>query len=128
MREITREQYVSSVSDYEKLYLIEVCNGKVFLCGDIEYGGVQQIPRIEMMYFEMNTSLSFHDACSECRGFYTGGINFVEYNNEEKAKRCAVQDFLKLSIANAYISCSENEMFDIIYKYPHYQIYIIIDE
>lgn len=87
MKEVTRTQYISSVIDYEQLYLIEAISGKVFLCSDIEYGGDLQIPRIEMMYFEMDISLSFHNACSECRARYTGGINFAEYQDELSAEK-----------------------------------------
>lgn len=36
MKEVTKEQYLSSATDLEKLHLIQTDNGKVYLLSDIE--------------------------------------------------------------------------------------------
>lgn len=127
VQEISKEQYVLSISDYENAYLIQTCNGKIYLYGDIEYGGEVGL-RIEMMNFEMDTDLPFSEASSECRGYYAGGINFIEYDNEEEAKQYVIQDFLNLTKGAKYISCKSNDMKLLTHNYKKHLIYIVVQD
>lgn len=82
MQEITKEQYIERINDHERLYLVTTDDHNICLKADIEYGGEIGL-RIEMMEFKLDTSLTFWNACNECRCRYTGGICFIEYDYEE---------------------------------------------
>ena len=124
MREISIESYVKNICDYEKLYLILIDYDKVFLCADIEN---EENLRIEMMYFEMDTSLNFFESNSECRGRYSGGIYFIEYDSEEEAQKNIVKDFMSIQDdgEEIYLLCNENELEDILKNYPHKAVYVM---
>ena len=88
MKEISREEYISKINpektEYLNLNLIITEESKVYLRADIEN---EEDFRIEMMYFEMDTSLNFLEANSECRGRYSGGIYFEIYEDWEEGKK-----------------------------------------
>lgn len=125
MKSISRNEFILSVTNLEQLYLLEAFDGKVFLRSDIEYGGDLQIPRVEIMRFEMNTEMPISIACSECRSRYTGGISFMEYYNESEAISCALNDFLRLANDAVYLSCKENELSNIAESFTKASIYAI---
>ncbi len=125
MKRISRNEFISGVTNLEQLYLLEVFDGKVFLRSDIEYGGDLQIPRVEIMRFEMNTEMPISIACSECRSRYTGGISFMEYYDESEAIACALNDFLGLANDAVYLSCKENELSNIAENFTKASIYAI---
>ena len=124
MQEITKEQYIRSINDYEKLYLIVTENDIVYLKADIERGGDIEL-RVEIMDFELDTSLTFWEACGECRGRYCGGINFIEYNSYEEACANVLDDFLKLAPDSIYLQCDDNELKSVLEKYRNQSIYIL---
>lgn len=124
MKEITKEQFIQSINDYEKLYLIATENDKVYLKADIERGGDIEL-RVEIMDFELDISLSFWEACSECRGRYCGGINFIEYNSYEEACLNVLDDFLKFAPDSIYLQCDENELKCVLEQYRNQSIYIL---
>ena len=127
MQEVTKEKYLSSVTDLEKLYLIQIDNGKVYLLSDIEYGGDIGL-RIEMMDFEINTEFPFSIANSECREHYIGGITFIEYDTEEEANKHVLTDFLNLKTNAIYLLCFEYEFKKILELYLNKIIYILISK
>ena len=127
MKEISKEKYIEICKDYEKLYLITILADKVYLRSDIEYGGELQIPRIEIMDFEVNTLLPFSEACVECRGNYVGGINYIEYDSEKMANENALNDFLKLEPKAIFVVCRNNELIDIARVFNEISIYIIVE-
>lgn len=121
---ITKEQYVQSIYDYEKLYLITVKNKEVYLIADIERGGDIEL-RVEMMNFQLDTSLTFWEACGECRCHYPGGIYFIEYNTYEEAQANVINDFLNLSQNAIYLFCEENELPAVAEKHNNQNIYVL---
>lgn len=125
MKEITKDTYIASISDYEKLFLIHTENGEVYLRADIEYGG-EICLRIEMMDFDMNPDLLFSEACSECCGRYAGGITFIEYETFDDAQKSILSDFLSLGENAFYLSCSDDEMRCVAEKYLNNEIYILV--
>lgn len=127
MKKISRIQFISGVKDIEQLYLFEIVNSKVFFRGDIEHGGDLQIPRIEMMRFEINKKLPVSTASSECRSCYTGGITFIEYDDEEESAICALNDFLRLVNDVVYVSCGENELENIAENFTKAYIYTVLE-
>lgn len=123
MKELTKIQYIESVNNYEKLYLIINDDESVFLRADIEN---EETLRIEMMYFELNTAFSFSLATSECRGKYTGKIYFIEYDNDKDAEKNILEDFLNLNNDAIFLLCKDAELKNILPKYSNKSIYIVI--
>ncbi len=117
MQEVTREEYVKNITDYEKLHLIIVEDDKIFLRADIED---EENLRIEMMYFEMDTSLNFGDANSECRGRYAGGIYFCDTDEEN-----VLEEFLNIDGTAIYLICAEDDLKNILSRYKNTSIYIL---
>ncbi|WP_278245447.1 hypothetical protein [Ruminococcus albus] len=39
MQELSKEQFISKISDLEKIYLVELENNRMYLLSDIENGG-----------------------------------------------------------------------------------------
>lgn len=127
MTTLSKAQFISSITSLERLYLLETDNGGVYLRGDIEYGGDLQIPRVEMMCFDINTELPIDIACSECRSRYIGGITFIEYDDEADAIACALDDFLNLEKDAIYLSCDKNELTNISDSFEKAFIYTVIE-
>lgn len=126
MQELSKEQYISTISDLEKIYLVELVNDRMYLLSDIEKGGDIGL-RIENMFFEMNTLLGFQKANRECRGNYSGGISFIEYNDYNEAECNIINDFINLEKEAIYLSCFDTDMEKVIYKYPSKaRLYIVI--
>ena len=117
MKEVTREGYVKNITDYEKLHLIIVEDDKIFLRADIEN---EEVLRIEMMYFEMDTSLNFTNANSECRGRYAGGIYFCDADEEN-----VIEKFLNIDGNAIYLICAEDDLKNILSRYKNTSIYIL---
>ena len=126
MQAVTREEYIKNITDYENLYLIIVEDDKIFLRADIEDA---EVLRIEMMYFEMDTSLNFLEANSECRGRYSGGIYFEIYEDWTEGKKNIVNDFMTLYDDEEiiYLLCKECDLKNILPKYKNKIIYVMTD-
>lgn len=122
MKEITREEYIKNISDYEKLHLIKVENEKIYLRADIED---EENLRIEMMNFEMNVSLNFTDSNSDSRNC-GGKIYFIEYENYDTAKKDIVKDFLDIGQNAIYLLCDEKDLKKILQRYKNKMIYAVI--
>ena len=124
MQEITKEQYIKRINDYERLYLVTTDDHNIYLKSDIERGGEIGL-RIEMMDFMLDTSLTFWNACNECRCRYTGGICFVEYDSYEEAKQNIIIDFLNLSPNAIYLFCKDTEIQEVADSFSNQNIYIL---
>ena len=125
MTEITKQEYISLINNYELLYLVGIESEKIYLRADIEYGGDVGL-RIEQMNFELNTYLPFSEANSNCRGNYCGGIRFIEYCDEIEANQRIISDFLKLGNKPIYLKCCDDDIKNVINSYPDEQAYIVI--
>ena len=90
MKELTRQQYIANIDNYEKLYLIIVEDENIYLRADFEN---EEILRIEMLYAELNPALKFLDAEQEGRKNYCGKIYFIEYESNEIAEQNILTDF-----------------------------------
>jgi len=123
MQEISRE-YIENVCDYENIYLILTEDDKVFLRADIEN---EDDLRIEMMYFEMDISLSFSNANSDSRNC-GGKIYFIEYDNSENAKRDIFKDFFNIGVNPIYLICRDDDLGNILQQYKNKSIYVYIHD
>lgn len=124
MQEITKEQYIKRINDYERLYLVTTDDHIIYLKADIEYGGEIGL-RIEMMDFKLDTSLTFWNSCNECRCRYTGGICFIEYDTYEEAKQNVIIDFLNLSPNAIYLFFKDSEIQEVADSFSNQNIYIL---
>ena len=91
MKELTRQQYIENICDYEKLYLIVTETDKIYLRADFEN---EENLRIEMLHIELNPALKFLDAEQEGRKNYCGKIYFIEYETGEITEKNILADFL----------------------------------
>ena len=106
MKELTRQQYIENICDYEKLYLIVTETDKIYLRADFEN---EENLRIEMLHIELNPALKFLDAEQEGRKNYCGKIYFIEYETGEIAKANILADFLNLAEYDAIFLLYEND-------------------
>ena len=121
-------------ADAENALLIHIENGIPYLRADIEYGG-EIHPRIELMNFalvqdESDFSEKISDLNSECRGYYAGGICFIEYENEDVADNNFLYDFLKAyeeKTSPLYMSCKETALKRICTVFPNADIFLLVD-
>lgn len=140
---ISKDEYINSVSDKEKLYYIHTEHGIPYLRADIEYGGEIQ-PRVEL-FAEIYTtgfclvgsgcSLKFDnisDMVGECRNNYVGGICFIEYQDYETAEKKVLYDFMHFyekGVTPIYIRCIESSLHQLVQVFPNADLFIqIVDE
>lgn len=126
MQEISREyiENIRDICDYENIYLILTEDDKVFLRADIKN---EDDLRIEMMYFEMDTSLSFSDANLDSRNC-KGKIYFIEYDNRENAERDIFKDFFNIGANPIYLMCKDDDLGNILQQYKNRAIYVYIHD
>ena len=132
MKEISREEYISKINpektEYLNLNLIITEESKVYLRADIEN---EEDFRMEMMYFEMDTSLNFLEANSECRDEYSGGIYLEIYEDWEEGEKNIINDFMNLYEDDneeiIYLLCREDDLKNILPKYKNKFIYVMTD-
>ena len=124
MKELTRQQYIENICDYEKLYLLIVEGENIYLRADFEN---EENLRIEMLHAELNPALNFLDAEQAGRKNYCGKIYFIEYENNEIAEQNILTDFLNLADDNAIFLLYENDdLKKILEIYPNKYIFLSI--
>lgn len=116
MQEISKEKYVKNISDYEKLCLIIVEEDKIFLRADIQ---TEENLQIEMMKFEMNTSLNFTNSNSDSRNC-GGKIYFFETDSDN-----VIKDFLDIDRDAIYLICNEDDLKNILPTYKNKSLYVL---
>ena len=121
MQELTRQEYIENICDYEKLYLIIVEGEKIFLRADIEDA---ENLRIEMLHAELNPALKFLDAEQAGRENYCGKIYFIEYENSEIAAKNILKDFLNLADDAIFLLYENDDLKKILEIYPNKYIFL----
>lgn len=109
---VDRDTYKKSLINPERAFLLYVDEEhKVSLQADIELGGDPVNYRVELMDFELDPRKPILLTTVECRGFYCGGIKFIEYGEEiEDTSELAINDFLKLSDEADYLLCKNYDL------------------
>lgn len=109
---VDRDTYKKSLINPERAFLLYVDEEhKVSLQADIELGGDPVNYRVELMDFELDSTKPILLTTVECRGFYCGGIKFIEYGEEiEDTSELAINDFLKLSDEADYLLCKNYDL------------------
>lgn len=109
---VDRDTYKKSLINPERAFLLYVDEEHIVsLQADIELGGDPVNYRVELMDFELDPRKPILLTTVECRGFYCGGIKFIEYGEEiEDTSELAINDFLKLSGKADYFLCDDTDL------------------
>lgn len=109
---VDRDTYKNTIINPERAFLLYVDNeNKISLQADIELGGDPVNYRVELMDFELDPRKPILLTTVECRGFYCGGIKFIEYGEEiDDTSELAINDFLRLSDEADYLICEDVDL------------------
>ena len=125
---VDRDTYKNAIINPERAFLLYVDNeNKISLQADIELGGDPVNYRVELMDFELDSTKPILLSTVECRGFYCGGINFIEYGEEiDDTSELAINDFLKLSDEADYLICEDMYLCKIIETINNRYFYVYV--
>lgn len=125
---VDRDTYKNAIINPERAFLLYVDNeNKISLQADIELGGDPVNYRVELMDFELDSKKPILLSTIECRGFYCGGINFIEYDAAiEDTSELAINDFLKLSDEADYLLCEDVDLCKIIETINNRYFYVYV--
>lgn len=129
MIETDKNNFAKIIIDLEKVMLIETSEDEVYLLADIEN---EEIPRIEIMNFIMDTSLNFIDSNSDSRNC-NKSIYFIEFDENTNNEKI-LETFLKpqaylvslTNIETIFLLCSDIELKNILSKYKNKRVYIYV--
>lgn len=109
---VDRDTYKNAIINPERAFLLYVDNeNKISLQADIELGGDPVNYRVELMDFELDPRKPILLTTVECRGFYCGGIKFIEYDTKiEDTTELAINDFLKLCDKADHLLCEDVDL------------------
>lgn len=109
---VDKDTYKKSLINPERAFLLYVDEEhNISLQADIELGGDPVNYRVELMDFELDPRKPILLTTVECRGYYCGGIKFIEYGEEiEDTSELAINDFLKLSDEADYLLCKNYDL------------------
>ena len=109
---VSKERYINSIANGERAFLIYIDNNStVWLQADMEIGGNSEQYRVELMDFELNPQEGILLTTVECRGFYCGGISFIEYEkNTNSTFAFALADFLNLQDNAEFLLCEDTDL------------------
>lgn len=125
---VDRDTYKNAIINPERAFLLYVDNeNKISLQADIELGGDPVNYRVELMDFELDSTKPILLTTVECRGFYCGGIKFIEYGEEiDDTSELAINDFLKLSDEADYLLCEDMDLCKIIETINNRYFYVYV--
>ena len=125
---VDRDTYKNAIINPERAFLLYVDNeNKISLQADIELGGDPVNYRVELRDFELDSTKPILLSTVECRGFYCGGINFIEYGEEiDDTSELAINDFLKLSDEADYLICEDMDLCKIIETINNRYFYVYV--
>ena len=125
---VDRDTYKNAIINPERAFLLYVDNeNKISLQADIELGGDPVNYRVELMDFELDPRKPILLTTVECRGFYCGGIKFIEYGEEiDDTSELAINDFLKLSDEADYLICEDMDLCKIIETINNRYFYVYV--
>lgn len=125
---VDRDTYKKSLINPERAFLLYVDEEHIVsLQADIELGGDPVNYRVELMDFELDSTKPILLSTVECRGFYCGGINFIEYDAAiEDTSELAINDFLRLSGKADYLLCEDMDLCKIIETINNRYFYVYV--
>lgn len=120
MTRLSKPDFKSAIKDIESVFLFEVRNNRVYLLGDMEYGGECQTPRLEWMNLEIDKSQAIRHAVNDSRNS-GGSITITEYTENQTDE--ILNDFLSYD-TTCYICCNDGELQDICREFDNMKIYV----
>ena len=127
MIKASKQSFFEQIHNIENAFLLQINTDQIYLLSDMEYGGITENARVEMMRFCLNPSETILDEVSNCRGRYAGGITFLENDKElRQSIEQAKTDFLALSDTDTFLIC-ENDELKQLKKYEGKQVYIYVN-
>lgn len=120
MTRLSKPDFKSVIKDIESVYLLEVRNNRVYLLGDMEYGGEIQTTRLEWMNLEIDKSQAIRHAVNDSRN---SGENITIEEYSENQTDEILNDFLSYD-TTCYICCNDDEMQDICREFDNTKIYV----
>lgn len=125
---VDRDTYKNAIINPERAFLLYVDNeNKISLQTDIELGVDPVNYRVELMDFELASTKPILLSTVECRGFYCGGINFIEYDAAiEDTSELAINNFLRLSDEADYLICEDVDLCKIIETINNRYFYVYV--
>lgn len=122
----TKKEFQESILNGERAFLLYIDEkNKAWIQADMEDGGDPPRYRVELMNFCLDVTKPILYATVECRGFYCGGISFIEYDAENTID-LAVHDFINLSENAMYIICDDMDLSAIANKYADCYVYVYV--
>ena len=123
----SKKAYIEAIIDCERAFLFYIDDHQdVWLKADLEIGGEPLCERIEIMDFKLNPKQSILLTVASCRGFYPGGITFIEYHDQSNAHKAAINDFVNLQDEASYIICDDMDLFKLSLIKPAHYLYIYV--
>ena len=127
MIKASKQSFFEQIHNIENAFLLQINTDQIYLLSDMEYGGISENARVEMMRFCLNPLETILDEVSNCRGRYAGGITFLENDKElRQSIEQAKTDFLALSDTDTFLIC-ENDELKQLKKYEGKQVYIYVN-
>ena len=121
---LLKETFIDSILNSEKAFLLYIDkNHKVWLRADMEYGGDPPRYRVELMNFNLDIAKPILYTTVECRGFYCGGICFIEFDAEDTSD-LTTNDFINLSDKTVYILCDDKDLAEISERFSDCFVYV----
>lgn len=91
----------------------------------MEYGGDPPRYRVELMNFNLDIVKPILYTTVECRGFYCGGICFIEFDAEDTLD-LTTNDFINLSDKAVYILCDDKDLAEIAERFSDCFVYVYV--
>ena len=126
MLQVLKETFIDSILNGERAFLLYIDKShKVWLRADMEYGGDPPRYRVELMNFNLDIAKPILYTTVECRGFYCGGICFIEFDAEYTLD-LATYNFINLSDKAVYILCDDKDLAEIAERFFDCFVYVYV--
>lgn len=113
LKVLSKVLFHDSILNGERAFLLYIDEShKAWLRADMEYGGDPPRYRVELMNFNLDITKPILYTTIECRGFYCGGICFIEFDTEDTLD-LVTNDFINLSDEAVYILCDDKDLAEI---------------
>lgn len=124
---VDKNRYRDLISDCERAFLLRIDEeGNIWLKADIEIVGEPQCERVELMDFQIDKEKSILLAIVECRGFYCGGITFIEYDDNNDILELALDDFMNTQDNARYLICDDSDLSNIALLDYNQHLYVYV--
>ena len=126
LKVLSKVIFHDSILNGERAFLLYIDEShKAWLRADMEYGGDPPRYRVELMNFNLDITKPILYTTIECRGFYCGGICFIEFDAEDTLD-LVTNDFINLSDEAVYIFCDDKDLAEITKRFFDCFVYVYV--